>query len=367
MTAPLVSMLGGLLASLEGRVADSGWPAPEAAYAAHVFASLPGAATETSNRLAGELTAAAVADVDEARWREAPVLAAAGYLLADAASSGLTERWVAGVERLAERDPFPPDRASFFYRPVELLGLARGAAAAGAPAATFRGWLTGVARDGERRVPDDVWHRGLAAAAADVLGAPWSLSLAASEVAAAAVEEIALLVWLATAYAAAGERLLGSDERLQATELERTLLERAVFEPVDAADAARAAVTAAALRHAVEATLESAHGARWQLDRSERDATDVIVNLCRRFPRYVLQLATRHDSRAALQIADEYDLQDNLHALLRLHFDDVREEVWTPNYGGIHTRMDFLLKREKTVVETKRPARDSTSARSARS
>ncbi|MEZ5098676.1 MAG: hypothetical protein R3C15_02485 [Thermoleophilia bacterium] len=345
MTAPLVSMLGGLLASLERRVADSGWPAPEAAYAAHVFSSLPGVATERSNRLAGELTAAAVADVDEARWREAPVLAAAGYLLADAASSELTARWVAGVERLADRDPFPPDRASFFYRPVELLGLARGAIAAGPSGGLFCGWLAGVARDGERRVPEDVWHRGLAAAAADVLGTPWAPSLAASEVAAASVEEIALLIWLPTAYAAAGQRLLGSDERLQVHELERQLLTRAVFEPVGAADAARAAVMAAALRHAVEATLESAHGARWQLDRGERDASEVVVNLCRRFPRYILQLAARHDGRAAIQITDEYDLQDNLHALLRLHFDDVRAEVWTPNYGGIHKRMDFLLKR----------------------
>ncbi len=46
-------------------------------------------------------------------------------------------------------------------------------------------------------------------------------------------------------------------------------------------------------------------------------------------------------------------VQDHLHALLRLHFDDVREEEWAPSYGGSRTRMDFLPKRERMVVETK--------------
>ncbi len=90
-----------------------------------------------------------MADADLARWREAPVLAAAGYLLD--ASSELTDRWVEGSARLAERDPFPPDRASFLYRPVELLGLARGAVVAGSAAESFRAWL--VARSCGDRAP----------------------------------------------------------------------------------------------------------------------------------------------------------------------------------------------------------------------
>jgi REase_DpnII-MboI len=65
----------------------------------------------------------------------------------------------------------------------------------------------------------------------------------------------------------------------------------------------------------------------------------------------VRQLAERHAGRPALVIDDEYDVQDHLHALLRLHLDDVREEEWAPSYGG--SRIDFLLKRERMVVETK--------------
>jgi hypothetical protein len=65
------------------------------------------------------------------------------------------------------------------------------------------------------------------------------------------------------------------------------------------------------------------------------------------------RLRHRHDNRATLTITDEYDVQDLLHALLRLHFDDVRPEEWTPSYAGGASRMDFLLKEEKIVVEVK--------------
>jgi hypothetical protein len=39
--------------------------------------------------------------------------------------------------------------------------------------------------------------------------------------------------------------------------------------------------------------------------------------------------------------------------LLRIDFDDVRPEEWTPSYAGKSSRMDFLLKAEQIVIETK--------------
>jgi REase_DpnII-MboI len=50
----------------------------------------------------------------------------------------------------------------------------------------------------------------------------------------------------------------------------------------------------------------------------------------------------------------EYDVQDLLHALLHLYCDDIRTEEWTPSYAGASSRMDFLLKKEKIVVEVKK-------------
>jgi len=191
-----------------------------------------------------------------------------------------------------------------------------------------------------------------------MLGRPWSMALTAADVEAAGVDELALLRWLLDRDATTAEQLVG--ERGEHGALDRLLLERALFGGIAASDAARAAVIGWALRTAVEDVLESAHAARWQLTRSERDAAELVVHLCRRFPRYVRQLSERHGGRVALVVNDEYDVQDHLHALLRLHFDDVREEEWTPSYGATRTRMDFLLKRERTVVETKmtRPGLD---------
>ena len=69
------------------------------------------------------------------------------------------------------------------------------------------------------------------------------------------------------------------------------------------------------------------------------------------------QLRDRYDNRNTLEIKDEYDVQDLLHALLRLEFDDIRKEEWTPSYAGSTSRMDFLLKQQQMVVEVKKAGR----------
>jgi hypothetical protein len=86
---------------------------------------------------------------------------------------------------------------------------------------------------------------------------------------------------------------------------------------------------------------------------TENESLAVLHLICRRFHTVVLQLARRCANRQTLKIADEYDVQDLLHALLCLHFDDVRAEESTPSFGGGAARMDFLLKEEQLVLEAK--------------
>lgn len=90
-----------------------------------------------------------------------------------------------------------------------------------------------------------------------------------------------------------------------------------------------------------------------RMDSVSTDPFDCIVRICNRFHLVAKQLRVRHDSRNTLEIKDEYDVQDLLHALLHLDFDDIRGEEWTPSYAGKSSRMDFLLKKEKIVVEVK--------------
>ncbi len=83
------------------------------------------------------------------------------------------------------------------------------------------------------------------------------------------------------------------------------------------------------------------------------DATSTLEELFSKFHRVAQQLLKRHKNRETISIKDEYDVQNLLHALLHLYFEDIRPEEWTPSYAGGSARMDFLLKNEKTVVEVK--------------
>jgi hypothetical protein len=76
--------------------------------------------------------------------------------------------------------------------------------------------------------------------------------------------------------------------------------------------------------------------------------------LAKRFHIVARQLRNRHKDRPTLELNDEYDVQDLLHALLRLFFDDVRPEQWTPEYAGGSAKMDFLLPTLQTAIEVKK-------------
>lgn len=79
-----------------------------------------------------------------------------------------------------------------------------------------------------------------------------------------------------------------------------------------------------------------------------------LEKLCRRFHKVAKQLRNRHQNRTSIEIEDEYDVQDLFHALLKIEFDDIRPEEWTPSYAGSSARTDFLLKQEKVVIEIKK-------------
>jgi hypothetical protein len=79
-----------------------------------------------------------------------------------------------------------------------------------------------------------------------------------------------------------------------------------------------------------------------------------LKNIFNQFHAVTKQLRNRYNGRNTLEIEDEYDVQDLLHALLRLFFSDIRNEEWTPSYAGGSSRMDFLLKEEKIVIEVKK-------------
>jgi hypothetical protein len=88
--------------------------------------------------------------------------------------------------------------------------------------------------------------------------------------------------------------------------------------------------------------------------RTEIDKTSQLLErVLERFPVVVREISRRHDNRPSFGIRDEYDVQDFLRGLLRIFFDDIRDEEWTPSFAGASARMDLLLKNEQIVIEVK--------------
>lgn len=89
------------------------------------------------------------------------------------------------------------------------------------------------------------------------------------------------------------------------------------------------------------------------LDPNMSTSNFFIENLFLKFHQVVRQLRKRHDNSETLDVQNEYDVQDLLHSLLRIYFDDIISEENAPSYAGVHSRMDFILPQEKIAIETK--------------
>ena len=79
-----------------------------------------------------------------------------------------------------------------------------------------------------------------------------------------------------------------------------------------------------------------------------------LLAIIEKFHSVATQFRNRYDSRPTITINDEYDVQDLMNGLLCINFEDVRKEEYTPSYAGGSTRVDFLLKREKILIEVKK-------------
>lgn len=99
--------------------------------------------------------------------------------------------------------------------------------------------------------------------------------------------------------------------------------------------------------------LESEKKKKTKEKEKEPAAPQLIVRVLKNFGRSARQLRHRYNNRTPYEINDEYDVQDLLHSILRAYFEDVRPEEYTPSYAGSSSKVDFLLKPEKSVIEVK--------------
>lgn len=84
------------------------------------------------------------------------------------------------------------------------------------------------------------------------------------------------------------------------------------------------------------------------------NAVELLEKIFKNFHRCYKQLLIRYAKRETLIINDEYDVQDLLHGILKLYFDDVRAEDSTPKYAGGNSRIDFILNEHNIAIEVKK-------------
>ncbi len=277
-------------------------------------------------------------DLPANRWHEAPILAATGYELADGRLE-LAERWLAGGRRLRQRLALPSDRQSFFFRPLELLGVALGAHAVSDQDPSIATWLAQVVENGADLLGSERLPQVVVELVRMLQGGTSRWSPVAEP---ASLEDGALLLWASAAFPAM--QWLARPLR----EVEADLVREAMLEPPRALDAARVALAWISLRiagaHLIDVTIGSAGAG---------ETTARLVHLLRRFPLMVRELQRRRAGREPMRVNDEYDVQYLLSGVLSLHFEEVLPEQWTPSYGGTQARIDFLLRAERTAVEAK--------------
>jgi len=278
---------------------------------------------------------------------EAPGLAILGYYLTytgSAADPKLVTSWNDGYTRLRQRDPLPRDRQSFLHRPIELLGVILGARLTSAPT----DWISTALRNKTVQPNAEAFSSVISAYAAHLVGAPWALGFTAVNDAPAEAHALLTLLFR--------EGALPAPATLHPSalaELQDHLLSRLMGPLNGLDDNARVAAVVTALKHSRNDRLSAELQAAGQGNPSQRDALLLLETLCRHFEDFIRQINKRHNQRPGFIIKDEYDVQDAFHAILRLHFEDVREEEYGPSVAGKHGRMDFLLQQYRIGVETK--------------
>jgi hypothetical protein len=273
--------------------------------------------------------------------RRAPELAAFGYVMGDMAADMQAE-WAGAYGRLMGREVYPADRNSFVYNPLELIGVASGVTVCPACDDAQRGWLVDtIARGIAGRQFTDVTAQAAAVCAVGII-APERISVTAPIQRSAILddlksEEILLL--------AALECLFPCGTFVDPNVADDVIAARVISTGVPVHDTAEVA--------ALYLSLDRVIGRSARVVDIHDHPLSTVIALCRRFPLFVARLQARQRQRDPYRVKDEYDVQDLLHAILKLHFDDVRPEEWTPSYAGNASRTDFLLPEQKILIEAK--------------
>lgn len=286
------------------------WESPESGFANYIFNCF-------TNQLFCSAEEASFASLEESRLCQAPMLATIGYQIASGKKfeENFLNSWANGLTRLSSREVFTPDRASFFYRPVELLGICLGVSNCSQVRSKDLAWLENVLRTGEQKLAgSNLWTYLLGILAANSLSIMWKprIRLLPEEM---TIEELALTKFFCNFRKSIAQILA----LVQLEELiDNTLLERCIVNTLTPQDLARASILYCSLKQTVTRIVRSNCKQYWEVGSNSLAAIEFIDSFSDRFDRATQQLQSHDDIDSLTKILNQYNVNDLLTNLLDL-------------------------------------------------
>lgn len=340
MTDAVAKSFGYQLNDLEQYIqANYNWESPESAFARYIYyrsgATTPFTVPEDT----------VIQLLSHWRLREAPILAAVGYEIASGRNfrESFLEDWANGFTRLASREAFPSDRTSFFFRPVELLGISLGAKNCPKVHQKDLIWLQEVLTEGEQKLGSgDLWTFVLGIYAAQSISVNWkSLNLPLPEE--MNIDELALVKWVCSFDSHVAQRFGFTQHE---SEIDKTLLSRCITTQKVVNDNSRAAVLYLSLKKTVILLIQKNCENYWLLNCSSSELFSLIKSLSIRFHSVAQQLKFQKNS---LEITDGYSIKDLLPVLSQLR-SDIDIVVDIVNEAMLQKCSTYILNNQGTII-----------------
>lgn len=277
------------LNNLKNLIQDNySFESPESSFAEYIFLN-------SGNELLSVIENNNFNTFNQQRFYQAPILATVGYKIAsniEKLDRDLLALWKNGFSRLATKNIFTPDRTSFFYRPIELLGISLGAINHPEISSENLDWLKSILQKGENKLDvHDYWAYALGNLAASSLEVIWTQKsqLLSKEM---KIEELALVKFLSNFHIS-----ISQAQEIKAIEdkVNGILLERCLVEPEMPRDIARAAIIYCSLKQTVNQVLRSSCHQYYEVANNSEVAIEFIDCISDRFLLATKQLKSQDE------------------------------------------------------------------------
>ena len=83
------------------------------------------------------------------------------------------------------------------------------------------------------------------------------------------------------------------------------------------------------------------------------ESADLIIRIMSNWSNMIASFGVHRKDITQIQVTNEYEMQYLLEGVFRLLFADVRPETYTANYANKSNRTDFLLPKQRILIERK--------------